>query len=57
MFHLFIFILDTPLSNEGLINICKTSDHNVTNRILVKPIDMYHGSTAFNDYSRYSPQR
>ncbi|CAO3648522.1 unnamed protein product [Cunninghamella echinulata] len=48
---------DTPLSNEGLINICKTSDHNITNRILVKPIDMYHGSTPFGDYSRYPPQR
>ncbi|CAO3598346.1 unnamed protein product [Absidia cylindrospora] len=35
---------DLPLDDKTLIEICRTSDHNMTNRLLVKPIDIHYSS-------------
>lgn len=33
--------IDIPLDDDSLITVCRTSDHNITNRLLVKPVDKH----------------
>ncbi|KAI8333157.1 hypothetical protein BC941DRAFT_435237 [Chlamydoabsidia padenii] len=41
---------DIPLDDESLINVCRTSDHNITNRLLVKPVGIHHSSMHHHEY-------
>ncbi|KAI8084871.1 uncharacterized protein BX664DRAFT_337988 [Halteromyces radiatus] len=48
---------DAPLDDDSLINICRNSDHNITNRLMVKPVDIHYSTSPPGDYMMYKSQQ